>query len=116
MGRGGGGGGQRHIPAALPAVKTQDPFYRRLSGPQGRPGRVRKNLAPTWIRSPDRPARSELLCRLRCRGPLKEVTMIAYKINTRDATALTCTALILCVELTERKGLSSAKSDGYKLG
>jgi hypothetical protein len=35
-------GGQRHAPAALPPGKTQYPLYRRLDGPQGRSGRVRK--------------------------------------------------------------------------
>ena len=29
-----GVGGQRHVPAALPSVKTRYPLYRRLSGPQ----------------------------------------------------------------------------------
>ena len=35
-------GGQRHFQAALPPGKTRYPLYRRLGGPQGRPGRVRK--------------------------------------------------------------------------
>ena len=34
----------------LPPGKTRYPFYRRLSGPQGRSGRA-KNLVPTGIRS-----------------------------------------------------------------
>jgi len=34
----------------LPSGKTRYPFYRRLGGPQGRPGRV-ENLVPTEIRS-----------------------------------------------------------------
>jgi len=34
----------------LPPVKTRYPFYRRLGGPQGRPGRA-ENLVPTGIRS-----------------------------------------------------------------
>ena len=34
----------------LPPGKTQYPFYRRLGGPQGRPGRA-ENLVPTGIRS-----------------------------------------------------------------
>jgi len=38
-------------------------LYRRLGGPQGRSGRVRKISPPTGIRSPDRPARSESLYR-----------------------------------------------------
>jgi len=37
-----GVGGQRHAPAALPPGKTRYPLYRRLSGTQGRSGRVQK--------------------------------------------------------------------------
>jgi len=37
-----GVGGQRHAPAALPPGKTRYPLCRRLGGPQGRSGRVRK--------------------------------------------------------------------------
>jgi hypothetical protein len=35
-------GGQRHVPAALPPEKTRYQLYRRLGGPQGRFGQVRK--------------------------------------------------------------------------
>ena len=52
-----GVGSQRHAPAALPLGKTRYPLYRRLGG--GGPGSVwtsAENLAPTGIRSPDRPA------------------------------------------------------------
>ena len=42
-----GVGGQRHTPAALPPGKTRYPLYRRLGGPQGRSGRVRKISPPT---------------------------------------------------------------------
>jgi hypothetical protein len=59
----------RHAPAALPPGKTRYPLYRRLSGPHSRSGRVRKISPPTGIRSPDRPARSESLYRLRYPGP-----------------------------------------------
>jgi hypothetical protein len=41
-----GVGGQRHAPAALPPGKTRYPLYRRLGGPQGRSGRVRKIVPP----------------------------------------------------------------------
>ena len=41
-----GGGGQRHAPAALPTGKTRYPLYRRLGGPQGRSGQVRKISPP----------------------------------------------------------------------
>jgi len=37
-----GVGGKGHAPAALPPGKTRYPLYRRLGGPQGRSGQVRK--------------------------------------------------------------------------
>jgi len=40
----------------LPPGKTRYPLYRRLCGPQGRSGQIRKISPPTEIRSPDRPA------------------------------------------------------------
>ena len=43
--------------------KTRYPFYRRLGGPQGWSERA-ENLAPTRIRSPDRPALSQSLYQL----------------------------------------------------
>ena len=41
-----GVGGQHHAPAALPPGETPYPLYRRLGGPQGRSGRLRK-ISPT---------------------------------------------------------------------
>jgi hypothetical protein len=41
-----GVGGQRHAPAALPPWKTRYPLYRRLGGPQGWSGRLRKISHP----------------------------------------------------------------------
>ena len=41
-----GVGDQRHAPAALSPVKTRYTLYRRLGGPQGRSGQVRKILSP----------------------------------------------------------------------
>ena len=39
--------GQRHAPAAFyPPGKTRYPLYRKLGGPQGRPGEVRKISRP----------------------------------------------------------------------
>jgi len=40
---------------SLPPGKTRYLLYRRLGGPQGRSGQVRKIPAPTGIRSPGRP-------------------------------------------------------------
>jgi len=39
-------GNQRHAPATLPPGKTRNPLYRRLGGPQGRSGRLRKYWHP----------------------------------------------------------------------
>ena len=52
-----------HIPNAV------YPLYRRLGGPQGWSGRVRKISFPTGIRSPDRSACSKSLYRLSYPGP-----------------------------------------------
>jgi len=50
----------------LPPGKNRYPLYRRLGGPQGPVWAGAENLAPpTGIRSPDRPARSQSLNRLR---------------------------------------------------
>ena len=43
-----GVGGQHHAPAALPPGKTRYPLYRRLGGPQGPSGRVRKISPPQY--------------------------------------------------------------------
>ena len=73
-------GGQRHDPAALPPGKTRYPLYRRLLEPQGPIWTDAENLAPTGLRSPDRPARSESLYRLRYPGPRSELRTIIKKI------------------------------------
>ena len=83
----------------LPPGKTRYPLYRRLGGPVGRSGRVRKCLAPTGIRSPNRPARSESLYRLSYPGPRKQNKYIKKKIyrvrdRTRGYTACIWTLLI----------------------
>jgi hypothetical protein len=44
-----GVGDYRHVPAALPPAKTRYIFYRRLGGPQGRSGRLRKISPLTGI-------------------------------------------------------------------
>jgi len=64
-------GGQRHAPTALPPGKTQYPLYRRLGGPRGLLGRVRKISPTTGIRSLDRPVRSESLYGLSYRAHLE---------------------------------------------
>jgi hypothetical protein len=42
-------GGQHHDPASVSPGKTRHPLYRRLGGPQGRSGRVRKISLPPGL-------------------------------------------------------------------
>jgi hypothetical protein len=52
-------GDQRHAPAALPPGKTRYPLYRRLGGPKGQSGRVRKiSHSPEFDPSTVQPAAS----------------------------------------------------------
>jgi hypothetical protein len=58
--------GQRHAPAALyPLGKDPVPIVQETGWAPGPVWTGAENLAPTGIRSPDRPARSESLYRLR---------------------------------------------------
>ena len=60
-----GGEGSASRPGrSLPPGKTRYLLYRRLGGPQGGSGQVRKISPPTGIRSPECPARSQSLYRL----------------------------------------------------
>jgi len=76
-------GGQRHSPAALPPGKTRYPSYRRLGGPKGRSGRVRKIL-PQRDSIPDGLARSESLYRLRYPGPHFFLGVVLYILKPCD--------------------------------
>ena len=59
----------------LPPGKARYALYRRLGEPQGRSGRV-ENLAPTGIRSPDRPARNQSLYRLSYQAHIIPIVLI----------------------------------------
>ena len=60
----GGGVSVTLRPLFTPGI-TRYPLYRRLGGPQGRSGQVRKiSPPPTGIQTPDRPTRSQSLYRL----------------------------------------------------
>jgi hypothetical protein len=54
-------GGQHHAPVALTPGMTRYPSYRRLGGPQGRSGQVRKILPPPGFD----PGRSNRYLRIR---------------------------------------------------
>jgi hypothetical protein len=62
-------GGQRHALATLPPGKTPVSIIYKVKWKLGSVWTVAENLAPTGIRSPDDPARSESLYRLSCPGP-----------------------------------------------
>jgi hypothetical protein len=64
-----GVGGQRHAPAALPPGKDPVPIVCEVEWAPGPVWTGAENLAPTGVRSPDRPAHSELLYRLSYPGP-----------------------------------------------
>jgi len=61
----GGEGSASRLGRSLPPRKTRYPLYRKLGEPQDPSVLVRK-LSFTGLRSPDRPARSQSLYRLRC--------------------------------------------------
>jgi hypothetical protein len=79
-------GGQRHAPAALPLGKNRYPLHRRLGGPQNRSGQMRKIFTHTGIRSPDRPARSESLYRLRYPG--SRVRKRGFRLVTKETCSI----------------------------
>ena len=77
-------GGQRNAPAALPPGKT---WYQIVQETGWAPGPVwtgDENFAPAEIRSPDRPACSELLYRLRCPAPLQDIPyVVLYETDAK---------------------------------
>ena len=64
-----GVGGQCHCPATLPPGRDPVPVVQEAEWAPGPVWTGAENLAPTGIRSPDRPARSESLYRLSYPGP-----------------------------------------------
>jgi hypothetical protein len=64
--------------------KTQYPLYRRLGGPQGRSGQVRKISPLTGFRYPDRAARSHSLYRLATRPTLDPVVPLNWRLSPVD--------------------------------
>jgi hypothetical protein len=73
----------------LPPGKTRYPMYRRLGGPQVRSGWA-ENLAPTGIRSPDHPARSQLLYRLSYPAHMNIYIYFCLSINLFWETSMSC--------------------------
>jgi len=79
----------------IPIKESRYPLYRRLGGPQGRSGRVRKISHRTRIRSPDRPARSESLNRLSHTGsPLYFIILLLIIILRMQFSPASCYFLL----------------------
>jgi len=69
--------GERHAPAALPPGNRPGTHcIRGWVGPRAGPDGWGKSRPPTGIRSPDRQARSESLCRLRYPGPYDAALLV----------------------------------------
>ena len=64
-----GVGGQRHSPAAFTPGEDPVPIVQEAGWSPGPVWTGAENLAPTGIRSPDRPAHSESLYQLSYPGP-----------------------------------------------
>jgi hypothetical protein len=76
-----GVGGQRHAPAALPRERHKVPIVQDAGWAPGPVWTGAENLAPTGIRTPDRPALSESLHRLCYPGPPLYYTILYYTIQ-----------------------------------
>jgi hypothetical protein len=102
----GGEGSASLLGRSLPPGKTRYPLYRRLGGPRGGSGQVRKISPPTGIGSTDRPARSQALYWLIYSGPLSYAalptnnfricTQTSSKLHHNAATQTKCPPSYLC--------------------
>jgi hypothetical protein len=94
-----GVGGQYHAPAALPPGNTRYPFYRRLGGPQGRSGRVRKispspgfdpwTVQPVASRYTDRATRPVHVSPLPIKNPVFRLQASTKNLQIYTYTAFT---------------------------
>jgi hypothetical protein len=87
-------GGKHHTPAAFPPGKTRYPLYRRLGGPQGRYGRVRKISPPPGFDS----ARSRSLYLLSY--PAHDMFNISWIIVTNGDPTCCCHSCIHVMNTT----------------
>ena len=84
-----------------PKKETRYPLYRRLSWSSGPVWTGAENLAPTGIRSPDRPARSESLYRLSYPGYTaraflnKTTAWSQQRMKSRTRLLLVCNTMLL---------------------
>ena len=110
----GGLGGQHHAPAALPTGKDPVSIVQDTGWAPGPVWSVRKNLTPTGIRSPDRPAHSAVAIPTELSRPPNTFTLFlliyffsksfskdnscfsARKANSKTRTSLQYVATDIC--------------------
>ena len=94
-----GGEGSASRPGRfLSRGKTRYPLQRRLGGPQGRSGQVRKISPTTEIRSPDSPARSQSLYRLSYRAISLAHIDVSCMYSTSNLTGRRVPVTIVAME------------------
>jgi hypothetical protein len=76
-----GVGGQRHAPVAFTPGTDAVPIVQEAGWAPGPVWMGAENLAPTGIRSPDRPARNESLYRLSYRGPFGSTCYLCIQVD-----------------------------------
>jgi len=89
----------------LPTGKSRCPLKRRLGGPQGRSGEVRK-ISPHRDRSPDHRARSEYLYQLSYPGNLRLWSSFNFLAILSD-----CTQILFSLKFVEWHSSCSTRTD-----
>jgi hypothetical protein len=91
--------GQRDDPAALPPRKTRYPLYRRLGGPQGRSGLVRKiSLPPEFGPRTVQPVGSRIPTELS--RPMLHVMIVIMCCYTEECFIVIFTHSFICRQLS----------------
>jgi hypothetical protein len=80
----------------IPRKETLYPLHRRLGAPQESAKTGGENFATTGIGSPDRPARSESLFRLRYSGP-----SVWFCVRCKLSLGIKCRTILAFIGLTE---------------
>ena len=89
----------------LPPGKNRYPFYRRLGGPQGQPGRA-ENLVPTGIRSRTVQPLVSIYCEARNRTASLSPVLLSAPSDQILFSLLVVNALSLRCSLNIREGVS----------
>ena len=102
-----GVGGQSHAPADLPPWKDPVPFVQEAGWAPGPVWTGAESLAPTRIRSPDRPARSQSLYRLSYQARILFITFMYFITVMYVPFCVFCFIVLFCVLFVCRCALYS---------